>query len=59
MGIIREPLDVDFVVDPRPLTKEEQAAVSVFIKADKAKKAKLLQKQRSAKRHSKRKKQTT
>ncbi len=59
MSIIREPLDVDFVVDPRPLTKEEQAAISAFIKADKVKKAKLLQKQRSAKRHtSKRKKQT-
>ena len=24
MGLIREPLDVDFYVDPRPLTKEEQ-----------------------------------
>jgi hypothetical protein len=32
MGLIREPLDVDFVVDPRPLTKEEEKATT---KADK------------------------
>lgn len=37
MGIIREPLDVDFVVDPRPLTKEEEKAISDFIKAHKEK----------------------
>ncbi len=37
MGLIREPLDVDFVVDPRPLTKQEELAISEFIKADKAK----------------------
>lgn len=41
MGLIREPLDVDFVVDSRPLTKEEQLAISEFIKADKAKLAEL------------------
>ncbi len=37
MGLIREPLDVDFVVDPRPLTKDEKRMISDFIKADKAK----------------------
>lgn len=37
MGLIKEPLDVDFVVDPRPLTKKEELAISEFIKADKAK----------------------
>ncbi len=37
MGIIKEPLDVDIVVDPRPLTKEEEKAISRFIKADKEK----------------------
>ncbi|QQR98497.1 MAG: hypothetical protein IPK18_02920 [Sphingobacteriales bacterium] len=37
MGIIKEPLDVDFVVDPRPLTKEEEQAISNFIRADKEK----------------------
>lgn len=49
MGIIKEPLDVDFVVDPRPLTKKEQLALSEFIKADKAKRA-LLKKQPAKKR---------
>jgi hypothetical protein len=39
MGLIKEPLDVDFVVDPRPLTKKEQLAISEFIKADKEKRA--------------------
>jgi len=37
MGLIKEPLDVDFVVDPRPLTKAEQQAISAFIRADKEK----------------------
>jgi len=37
MGMIKEPLDVDFVVDPRPLTKAEEKAVSDFIRADKEK----------------------
>ncbi len=39
MGLIKEPLDVDFVVDPRPLTKQEELAISEFIKADKEKRA--------------------
>jgi len=39
MGLIKEPLDVDFIVDPRPLTKKEQHAISDFIKADKEKRA--------------------
>ena len=37
MGLIREPLEVDFYVDPRPLTKEEQKMISDYIKADKLK----------------------
>ena len=37
MGLIKEPLDVNFVVDPRPLTKAEQQAISEFIRADKEK----------------------
>lgn len=55
MGLIKEPLDVDFVVDPRPLSKKEQLAISEFIKADKAKRA-LLEKQPKKKRASKAKK---
>ena len=37
MGLIKESLDVDFVVDPRPLTKAEEKAISDFIRADKEK----------------------
>lgn len=37
MGLIKEPLDVDFVVDSRPLTKAEEKAITDFIKADKMK----------------------
>jgi len=37
MELIKEPLEIDFVVDPRPLTKEEQIKISEYIKADKAK----------------------
>ena len=43
MGLIKEPLDVDFVVDSRPLTKKEELAISEFIKADKAKRALILE----------------
>jgi hypothetical protein len=39
MGLKKEPIDVDFVVDPRPLTRAEEVAISEFIKADKAKRA--------------------
>ncbi len=42
MGLIKEPLNVDFVVDPRPLTNKERKMISDFIKADKLKKSKLL-----------------
>jgi len=42
MGIIKEPLDVDFVVDPRPLTEKERKMISDFIKADKLKRAKTI-----------------
>ena len=32
MGLIREPLDVDVVVDPRPFTKEEKEQISNYIR---------------------------
>jgi hypothetical protein len=35
MGLIREPLNVDFYVDSKPLTKEEQKMISDYIKTDK------------------------
>ena len=40
MGLIREPLDVDFFFDPKPLTKKEQKMISDFIKSDKEKRKK-------------------
>ncbi len=40
MGLIKEPLEIDFLVDPRPLTTEEKQAISDFIAADKAKRKK-------------------
>jgi hypothetical protein len=54
MGLIKEPLNVDFVVDPRPLTKAEEKAISDFIRADKEKrKLKKLRKKTTAKRKEK------
>ena len=40
MGLIREPLDVDFVVDPRPLTDKEKKQISDYIRAYKARHSK-------------------
>ena len=40
MGLIKEPLDVDFYVDPRPLTKKEKEAISKHIREYKEKIAK-------------------
>jgi hypothetical protein len=37
MGLIKEPLDVDFFVDPRTLTKEEKEKISQHIRDYKAK----------------------
>jgi hypothetical protein len=38
MGLIKEPLDVDFTVDPRELTKAEKSAISEYIRNYKIKK---------------------
>lgn len=40
MGLIKEPLNVDFTVISRPLTEKESLAISAFIKADKLKQQK-------------------
>lgn len=37
MGHIKEPAGVDFVINSRPLTKEEETAISEYIRAYKAK----------------------
>ena len=38
MGIVKEPLHIDFVVDNRPLTKEEERQISEYIISQKNKK---------------------
>ena len=35
--MIKEPINIDFIVDPKPLTKAEEKIISDFIKADKKK----------------------
>lgn len=35
MGHIKEPQDIDFIVDPKPLTEEEKQKISDYIKKDK------------------------
>ena len=37
MGHIKEPDGVDFLINSRPLTKEEEIAISNYIRAYKAK----------------------
>ncbi len=39
MGYIKEPEGVDFIINSRPLTKEEEIAISNYILAYKAKHA--------------------
>ncbi len=48
-GLIREPLNVDFYVDPRPLTKEERVKISQHIREYKAKIAKQKNRKTSSK----------
>ena len=50
MGLIREPLDVDFYVDPRPLTIEEREKISQHIREYKVKIAKQKSRRNSSKR---------
>ncbi|MCY7290755.1 MAG: hypothetical protein LH615_01095 [Ferruginibacter sp.] len=47
MGLIREPLEVDFEVIPSLLTEEEKLKISNYIKAFKAKKNTRLSSQKS------------
>ena len=37
MGHIKEPKGVDFIINSRPLTKDEEIAISNYIRAYKAK----------------------
>ena len=40
MGLVKEPLNVDFYVDPKPLSIAEKALISEHIRKDKAKSTK-------------------
>jgi len=40
MGLVKEPVEVDFVVDPRTLTEAEERAINDFIRADKQRRKK-------------------
>jgi hypothetical protein len=37
MGMIKEPADIDFFVDPRPLTEKERQLISEYIRTDRQK----------------------
>ncbi len=41
MELLNERAGIDFYVDPRPLTNDDKAAFSDYIKADKSKRCKL------------------
>ena len=40
MKLIREPLHIDLYVDSRPMTKEDEKAISDYVKADELKHSK-------------------
>lgn len=52
MGLIREPLDVDFYVIDKPLTEADRKAIALFIQNDK-KKRKLATKRARARKKAK------
>jgi Ser/Thr protein kinase RdoA (MazF antagonist) len=37
MRLIKEPIDIDFYIETRPLTNEDEKAIHDFIQADKQK----------------------
>ena len=37
MGLLKEPLDIDFFVDPKTLTEREERLITNYIKSDKEK----------------------
>ena len=49
MGHIKEPKGIDFVIKSRPLTKEEEIAISNYIRSYKAKHSRKRQAKRSTK----------
>ncbi len=54
MRLVKEPINIDFIVDTRTLTLEEEKSISAFIKADKEKRRlKLLKNKPTAKQKTK------
>lgn len=51
MGLLKEPLDVDFYVDPKTLSGTEEKKISDYIKADKEKREKLQPAKKKARTH--------
>lgn len=41
MGLLKEPLDVDFFVDPKTLSQMEERLITEYIKSDKEKNSSL------------------
>lgn len=48
MGLIKEPLDVDFEVEPKSLTQKEKEAISQYIQEYRLKQAKKSKKKRAS-----------
>lgn len=46
MGYIKEPEGVDFVINSKPLTEKQKKAISEYIKADKARLARIKKRKR-------------
>jgi len=51
MGLLKEPLDVDFYVDPKSLSGTEEKIISDYIKADKEKSKNLHPAKKKARTH--------
>ncbi|MDL2262717.1 hypothetical protein LJC11_04350 [Bacteroidales bacterium OttesenSCG-928-I21] len=47
MRLIKEPLNVDFVVESRPLTEKEKLTISEYIRMDKEKRRQREQQKKS------------
>ena len=51
MGLLKEPLDIDFYVDPKSLSGTEEKIISDYIKADKEKSKNLYPAKKKARTH--------
>ncbi len=51
MGLLKEPLDVDFFVDPKTLSEREERIITDYIKSDKEKNNNLHPAKKSSRAH--------